>query len=156
MALHKSLVSSGNNFGRQLLARRIALHRHASRRERGPFRDRNPVCRVVPLNPNSVIDLDYEETDVDLALRRFFFYPGSHDKITRLPAFALERGCPIGYCQGRGNVVWWSAASARPAIRNKQWPGEVCQLPCPKPRSPKSSFTFIQPQAIQLSTKTAI
>ena len=34
------------------------------------------------LNPNSVIDVRFEETDGDEVLRRFFLYPGPHDKIT--------------------------------------------------------------------------
>ena len=142
MALHKSLVSSGNNFGRQLLARRIALHRHASRRERGPFHDRYPVCRVVSLNPSSVIALRYEEADVDSALRRFFFCPGSHDKFTRLPAFALERGCATGYHQGwvvdvsglghrrpAGHQTGLVACIARRSLASEAWQRSTASWP---------------------------
>ena len=37
---------------------------------------------IVSLNPNSVIDVGYEEAARERVLPRFFLYPGSHDKIT--------------------------------------------------------------------------
>ena len=52
----------------------------------------------VALNPNSVIDVDYEEADGEKVLRRFSLYPGSHDNCLhwRLSAYA-----PLVITKGR-------------------------------------------------------
>ena len=87
-ALHKSLVSSGNNlnvgYQQLVLAKLIALRDTlvAANQDLAMNPMIGSLCAAfVALNPNSVINVDYKEADGEKVLRRFFLYPGSHDKV---------------------------------------------------------------------------
>ena len=82
-ALHKSLVFSGNNVGYQQVvrAKHIALRDTLVAANQDLAMIGSLCAAFVALNPNSVIDVDYEEADGEKVLRRFFLYPGSHDKV---------------------------------------------------------------------------
>ena len=81
--LHNSLLSSGNNVGYQQVqrAKHIAL-RDTLLAANEDLAMIGALCAAfATLNPNSVINVDYDETDGVKVLRRFFLYLGTHDKV---------------------------------------------------------------------------
>ena len=95
---------------------------------------------IVSLNPNSVIDVGYEEAARERVMRRFFLYPGSHDKITdcllagaRMPrrlsprtggrCVGLGRRRPAGYQTGRVACV------ARQSQAGEAWRRSTASAP---------------------------
>ena len=127
----KSLLSSGNNVGYlQVLVKRIALR--DSRRQRGPFHDRYPACRVY---------VSWAMTGRKCCVD-FPCNPGSYDMITDcLLSRWIADVPPVitkgekSLCRlGRRRRAGYKAAGARPAIRPPA-PGRLCRAACMARRS---------------------
>ena len=72
------------------------------------------------------IDVSFEETDGDEVLRRFFLYPGPHDKITDCLLSCWSADAPPFITKGGRSLCW--AFSPAPS-RIPDWPRSVHGTP---------------------------